>query len=125
MGMLPEGLTDTKEVIEITENFKKNKSLDYLGRELTKVAEKLKTSPNIVWIQWANEMNRKEYGVDGYECEESKSGKVKCYECTHFLHDRDTCSGNSIIAPLLRVTDPNYKPPHFSDAGPTKIIPLK
>jgi len=122
---LPDGLTDVKEVIEITENFKKNKSLDYLGRELTKVAEMLKTSPNLVWMQWAEEMNRKEYGANGYECEESKSGKAECGRCTHFMHERDTCVENSIVTPLNRLRNPNYKPPHFGDAGPVKLIGIR
>jgi len=107
------GLTDTKEIIEITENFKRNKSLDYLGQELTKVAEKLKTNPFLVWIRWAYEMNIKEYGASGYECKESKTGKAFCGDCRHFIHEADDCMENSTVAPLLRLRDPSYKPPYF------------
>lgn len=123
-----EGLTNTKEVREITENFEKNKSLDYLGRELTKIAEMLNTPANAVWIQWAHELNRKEYGDNGYQCEEKKSGKVSCFECNFYNIKSGgsldgICLENTTPTAIERLRNPEHKPPHYSSIKRI-VIPL-
>ena len=128
--VLPDRLTDVKEVIEITENFKKNKDLDYLAKEFTKVAKVIGTYPHLVWQKWSEEINEKEFGKDGYRCEEEKTGKGECWKCKNLMHDSilhpdATCRGNSIVATYVRLSDPNYKPPHFEDAGPIKVFGIK
>jgi hypothetical protein len=116
---LPDGITDIKEVKEITEEFAKNKSLDYLGEGLTTVAEKLKVPQNIVWMKWAEELNRKQYGEEGYMCEKKKTGKADCFNCNFYnIRDKLTLEGicieNSSVSPIRRLTDASYKPPQYS-----------
>lgn len=116
---LPDGLTDIKEVAEITEEFKKNKDKDYLAEGLTTVAEKLKVPVHVIWKKWAEELNRKQYGENGYMCEERKAGKADCFDCKFYNISNKTnlegiCIENSSVSPLRRLTDPSYKPPHYS-----------
>ena len=127
--VLPDGLTDVKEVIEITENFKKNKDLDYLAKGFTRLAKAIRTDPHLVWQKWSEEINRKEFGEDGYRCEEEKAGKGECWKCRNFregsLLQPADCTANSMVATYLRLSDSNYKLPHFEDCGPVKLIGLR
>jgi D-mannonate dehydratase len=105
-----------KELEKIVEGFQKDADLDKFCQGIGSVAKRTNTDPMYLYMHVAHVMNFMRHDGKSYECEDSKSGKAKCYECINFLHEADTCGENSVIMPVFRIMHPEYKQPRFERA---------
>ena len=105
--------SEAKELERIAKEFETDKNLDKFCQGIEKVAKRLGDAPMSTYMAVAHYMNSKVHGEEGYECEESKSGKAECGECRNFMHEADTCRENSIFTAIYRIMHPEHKPPHY------------